>query len=189
MPYRKRLRIEPTHDWSQLRLQLAWPEQVRYELIRPVVLFGFSPAERAKQTGVPERTLRRKADRFDAEGLASVFQPARPATPRAVPPAMRRAIAELKAELELSRARGVLDSVSAARPATPADDANTAGLTPREIEVLRLVAEGLNNQAIGERLFVSEHTVHRHVANIFSKLSVSSRAAAVAQAARRNLLA
>jgi DNA-binding NarL/FixJ family response regulator len=55
--------------------------------------------------------------------------------------------------------------------------------------VLRLVAEGLNNQHIGERLFLSEHTVHRHVANIFSKLSVSSRAAAVAQAARRGLLA
>ena len=64
-----------------------------------------------------------------------------------------------------------------------------AGLTAREIEVLRLVADGLNNQVIAERLFLSEHTVHRHVANIFNKLSVSSRAAAVAQAARRGLLA
>ena len=54
--------------------------------------------------------------------------------------------------------------------------------------MLRLVAEGLSNQAIAERLFVSEHTVHRHVANILNKLSVSSRAAAVAQAARRGLL-
>src|SRR5439155_22465021 len=98
-------------------------------------------------------------------------------------------LAELKAELELSRARGVLDSLSAAPTAAPAGETNASGLTPREIEVLRLVADGLNNQAIGERLFVSEHTVHRHVANIFSKLSVSSRAAAVAQAARRNLLA
>lgn len=68
MPYRKRPRVEPTDDWSPLRLQLTWPEQASYELIRPVVLFGFSPAERAKQTGVPERTLHRKADRFDAEG-------------------------------------------------------------------------------------------------------------------------
>ncbi len=98
MPYRKRPWIEPTEDWSQLQLQLAWPEQVSYELLRPVVLFGFSPAERAKQTGLPERTLRRKADRFDAEGMASLFEPARPATPRAVPALMRRAIAELKAE-------------------------------------------------------------------------------------------
>ena len=51
-----------------------------------------------------------------------------------------------------------------------------------------LLGTGLSNQAIAEQLFVSEHTIHRHVANIFSKLSVSSRAAAVAQAARRGLL-
>ena len=51
-----------------------------------------------------------------------------------------------------------------------------------------LIADGLNNQAIGEHLFLSEHTVHRHIANILNKLSVSSRAAAVAQAARRGIL-
>ena len=61
-------------------------------------------------------------------------------------------------------------------------------LTRREIEVLRLVAEGLNNQTIAERLFVSDHTVHRHLANILNKLDVSTRAAAVAQAVRRGLL-
>jgi ATP/maltotriose-dependent transcriptional regulator MalT len=65
---------------------------------------------------------------------------------------------------------------------------DAAGLSARELEVLRLVAGGLNNQDIAERLFLSDHTIHRHVANIFSKLSVSSRAAAVAQAARRGLL-
>ena len=47
-----------------------------------------------------------------------------------------------------------------------------AGLSAREIEVLRLVADGLNNQVIAERLFLSEHTVHRHVANIFNKLGL-----------------
>lgn len=57
MPLRKRPRIEPTEDWSQLQLRIVWPEQVTYELIRPVVLFGFSPAERAKQTGIPGRYL------------------------------------------------------------------------------------------------------------------------------------
>ncbi len=104
-------------------------------------------------------------------------------------------LSELKAELELSRAQSLISMIGAsAAPCSGAFEPEAAarraaGLTQREIEVLRLVAEGLNNQAIGERLFVSEHTVHRHVANIFSKLSVSSRAAAVAQAARRNLLA
>jgi DNA-binding NarL/FixJ family response regulator len=69
--------------------------------------------------------------------------------------------------------------------AAPAAD---SPLSTRETEVLKLVAAGLNNQAIAEQLFLSEHTIHRHVANILNKLSVSSRAAAVAQAARRGLL-
>jgi ATP/maltotriose-dependent transcriptional regulator MalT len=99
-------------------------------------------------------------------------------------------LGELKAELEISRARALIESLSQPdqpreAPATPSQN---AGLTNRELEVLRLVATGLSNQVIGERLFVSEHTVHRHLANIFSKLSVSSRAAAVAQGARRGLI-
>ncbi len=99
-------------------------------------------------------------------------------------------LTELKAELEVARARALMESLAkAGAPARSAGrDGNDAGLTGRELEVLRLVAAGLNNQAIGERLFVSEHTVHRHLANVFTKLSVSSRAAAVAQAARRGLL-
>jgi DNA-binding NarL/FixJ family response regulator len=106
----------------------------------------------------------------------------------------RRAIdvlTELKAELEISRARRLLESLPpSTRDATASARArNDSGLTTRELEVLRLVAHGLTNQAIAEKLFVSDHTVHRHLANILNKLSVSSRAAAVAQAARRGLLA
>jgi len=106
----------------------------------------------------------------------------------------RRAIdvlTELKAELEISRARLLLDSLPRSTPAsdTLSRPRNESGLTVRELEVLRLVADGLTNQAIAEKLFVSDHTVHRHLANILNKLSVSSRAAAVAQAARRGLLA
>jgi ATP/maltotriose-dependent transcriptional regulator MalT len=106
----------------------------------------------------------------------------------------RRAIdvlTELKAELEISRARRLLDSLpqSITAAETSPRTRNGSGLTGRELEVLRLVADGLTNQAIAEKLFVSDHTVHRHLANILNKLSVSSRAAAVAQAARRGLLA
>ena len=67
--------------------------------------------------------------------------------------------------------------------------ARRAGLTARELEVLNLLAGGLSNPLIAERLVVSEHTVHRHVANIYVKLGVSSRAAAAAAAAARDLLA
>ena len=74
-------------------------------------------------------------------------------------------------------------------PGKPGSGArDTGGLSTREIEVLRLISAGLSNQAIAERLCISEHTVHRHVANMLSKLDVPSRSAAVAHAAKRGLL-
>ncbi len=47
MPAAKRVRTPPTEDWDALQLRLHWPEQVEYELIRPVVVFGLTAAERA----------------------------------------------------------------------------------------------------------------------------------------------
>ncbi|MGH7509781.1 MAG: LuxR C-terminal-related transcriptional regulator [Gemmatimonadales bacterium] len=61
-------------------------------------------------------------------------------------------------------------------------------LTAREIEVLRLVAQGLSDKEAAARLKLSEHTIHRHVGNILTKTGLPSRAAAVAQAARSGLL-
>jgi pimeloyl-ACP methyl ester carboxylesterase/DNA-binding CsgD family transcriptional regulator len=61
-------------------------------------------------------------------------------------------------------------------------------LTSRETEVLRLVATGMNNKEIASTLVLSEHTVHRHVANILRKLAQSSRAAAATTAARAGLI-
>ena len=61
-------------------------------------------------------------------------------------------------------------------------------LTGREREVLRLIVDGLSDEAIAERLVLSPHTVHRHVANIRLKLRQPSRAAAAAQAVRDGLI-
>jgi DNA-binding CsgD family transcriptional regulator len=61
-------------------------------------------------------------------------------------------------------------------------------LTPRELDVLRLVAQGLSNTEIAQRLVLSEHTVHRHLANILGKLGLSSRAAAAAWGVRAGLV-
>ena len=61
-------------------------------------------------------------------------------------------------------------------------------LTPREVDILRLVAQGLGDTQIAERLFLSPHTVHRHLANIRTNLDVPSRAAAVAHATGVGLL-
>jgi DNA-binding NarL/FixJ family response regulator len=62
------------------------------------------------------------------------------------------------------------------------------GLTARECEVLRLIADGMNNAQIATALFVSENTVKTHVSNIFTKLGCRDRAAAVLQSWRRHLI-
>ena len=61
-------------------------------------------------------------------------------------------------------------------------------LTLRELDVLKLVAQGLSNPDIARRLVLSEHTVHRHLANILHKLGLTSRAAAAAWGTRAGLI-
>ena len=63
-----------------------------------------------------------------------------------------------------------------------------AGLTQREVEVLRLVAQGLSDKEIATKLVLSRHTIHRHIHSILTKLDLPSRAAAAAYAARHDLL-
>ncbi len=69
---------------------------------------------------------------------------------------------------------------------TPGGDA--APLTPRERQVLDMMAEGLGNKSIARRLGISEHTVKTHVAALFAKLGASSRTEAVAMGVRRGLV-
>lgn len=63
-----------------------------------------------------------------------------------------------------------------------------AGLTTREIEVLREISNGLSNSEIAEKLIISTHTVNRHISNVFTKLGVSNRASATDMAHRLNLV-
>ena len=72
---------------------------------------------------------------------------------------------------------------------SPAVEPPHPELTPRERDVLRLLADGLTNRQIAEQLVVSEHTVHRHVTNILRKLRLQSRTAAAAYAVRSGLVA
>jgi ATP/maltotriose-dependent transcriptional regulator MalT len=132
-----------------------------------------------RQSGASYELARARMELARALAAAGQTEPAAEEAQRAVD-----LFVELKAELELSRARAILQSLSAA----PQSRTERAGLTVRELEVLHLVAGGLSNPLIAEKLYVSEHTIHRHLANIFSKLGVSSRAAAVAQGVRRGIL-
>jgi DNA-binding CsgD family transcriptional regulator/predicted negative regulator of RcsB-dependent stress response len=99
------------------------------------------------------------------------------------------AFEEIGADGERARAATMLVEL---RKAPAHRDANMAGtplapLSPRELEVLSLVAEGRTNHEIAERLVLSEHTVNRHVANILRKLGLPSRAAAASLAGRHGL--
>ena len=72
------------------------------------------------------------------------------------------------------------------RPAAQPDGSH--GLTRRELQVLRLVSAGKTNAAIAAELFLSERTIERHLSNIFTKLDLSTRAAATAWAYEHGLV-
>jgi DNA-binding NarL/FixJ family response regulator len=88
-------------------------------------------------------------------------------------------LSRLGATRQAERSRRVLESML--RPARPP-------VTRRERDVLQLLAAGLTNRQIADRLVVSEHTVHRHVTNILRKLDLHSRTAAATHAMRAGLL-
>jgi DNA-binding NarL/FixJ family response regulator len=92
--------------------------------------------------------------------------------------AAHEAFVELKAAPDAARVDGLLRT----------SRETVHGLSPRELEVLRLVAAGETNKAIAATLVLSERTVDRHVSNIFAKLGISSRTAAAAYAFRHELV-
>jgi DNA-binding NarL/FixJ family response regulator len=93
--------------------------------------------------------------------------------------AARAAFERLGAAPDLDRMNSLTDQSDSDRP---------HGLTPRELEVLRLVATGKTNKAIAAELFLSDRTVERHLSNIFKKLNVNSRTAATARAYEYDLI-
>ena len=182
MPARRRQPIPPTDDWQQLQLLTHFPEQLTYELIRPVVLFGRSPAERARETGTPQRTLYRQAARFDAEGMASLLAP--PATRSPVlPAALREAIRTLKAEYPAFRPhelaticatrfghRPSAHTVKRILAEAPLPLAAQRRFPPyhqiadpaeRRLAIIRLHSDGWNIKSIAGYLGVDRHTVYR----------------------------
>ena len=94
---------------------------------------------------------------------------------------------ELDAAIWVFEQLGATPDIAEARALSTADGLASA-LTARELEVLRLVAAGLTNRAIAAELILSDKTVARHLSNIFTKLDVSSRAAATAYAYEHDLV-
>src|SRR5215470_1343934 len=103
MPIPKRSRRERTEEWQSIQQWSLWPEQELYEQIRPIILFGQTPGERAKETGAAQRTLSRKADEFEQYGMQSLFasqeQGGARETSKSLPSEIRQLIVTLHMEL------------------------------------------------------------------------------------------
>ena len=146
--------------------------------------------------GDPTQSLERLAGLHDVPVVALVSDEAHAADAWAVGARgllRREADAESLAAALRSVALGLvsLDPALAAALIPPQDQTPTPlaeELTPRELEVLRLVAQGLPNKAIAQRLEISEHTVKFHVNAILGKLGVQSRTEAVVHATRLGLI-
>jgi transposase len=173
--------IDSTDDWCQLQLLVQFPEQLSYELLRPVVLFGLSPTERARQTGAPQSTLYRQVARFETEGMRSLFAPSREQR-RQLPAEIRQTIVALKAEyppfrphqiaticeVRFGRRPGArtIKRVLAEKP-TPAAVVRRyppfheiPGAADRRLAIIRLHSEGWTKQSIAGYLETSRKTVH-----------------------------
>jgi DNA-binding NarL/FixJ family response regulator len=105
--------------------------------------------------------------------------------------AARKVFVEVGAAPDAAACDAAAAAEATARAAAGKRGATAAGdhtLSPRELDVLRLLATGKTNKEIGRALFVSEKTVDRHVSNMFTKLGVHTRAAATSWAHRRGLV-
>ncbi|HKJ35112.1 MAG TPA: helix-turn-helix transcriptional regulator [Solirubrobacterales bacterium] len=158
-------------------------------------------ADHALATGDADRARRGAEDAVDGfEGSAAPYDAAHARL------ALAQALARLgwgdAAERERAGAASTYEELGAAadveRARQPLAESNLpvggdaghelGSLTPRELEILRLVAGGKSDAEIAEELVISSHTVHRHVANIRTKLGLPSRSAAVAWATRSGLI-
>ena len=104
-------------------------------------------------------------------------------------------MAQGEALLGPSVARRVLEQFNAPTPAAPTPPAAArlapelfGQLTPRELDVLRLIAQGLRNRDIAERLVIGEKTLQNHISNIFAKLRVNDRSQAIVRALQGGLV-
>lgn len=147
--------------------------------------------------GEARRCLEEAVDGFDRAGLPYEAECARIELARALSRLQRGDAAEKHARRAATRLRalGALYAAQQAEQAIRLRDGPTfnnstsplVALSPREIEVLRLLAEGLSDREIGQRLTISVHTAHRHVSNILTKLGMPTRAAAAALAGRHGV--
>jgi DNA-binding CsgD family transcriptional regulator len=130
------------------------------------------------------RELERAADRHSLPLLRAAVLAARGVLADADGESVRAAELMEDAAALYDAAGNAWEAAAARRTLTPRVEAANGTLTRRELEVLRLVAGGLSEREVADRLFISPHTAHRHLSNIRLKLGAATQAAAVAHAHR-----
>jgi len=135
----------------------------------------------------PTLVVPRQSDRQMPPEVSAALATALPAGRLVQPPGDRPALflEDLPSDVELV-ARFVTDG-TVLEPAAAVAPADRSGLTPRELEVLRLLAGGGSNAGIARALHITEHTVERHVANLYRKIGARGRAEATAYALRHGV--
>jgi HD-GYP domain-containing protein (c-di-GMP phosphodiesterase class II) len=182
-------------DWERVRLHPYYTERVlaRSKALAPLGLLASQHHERIDGSGYhrglaggmipPTARLLAAADVYQALTEDRPYRPARQP---------EQAAAEVEREVKQGRldpeaAAAVL--AAAGHRVKPARKGVVAGLSEREIEVLRLLARGLSNREMAARLFISKETVNHHVRHIYDKIGVSTRPAATLFAVQHGLLA
>jgi HD-GYP domain-containing protein (c-di-GMP phosphodiesterase class II) len=180
-------------EWERVRLQPYLTERMlrQSEALAPVAAIAVQHRERLDGSGYP-RALSGAAISREARilGAADAYQAMREPRPHRAALSAEAAASEVKAEVKAGRldADAVEAVLGAAGHRVPRRREGPAGLTRREVEVLRLVARGLSNKEIAGRLVISPKTVANHVEHIYTKIDASNRAAAGLFAMQHGLL-
>jgi HD-GYP domain-containing protein (c-di-GMP phosphodiesterase class II) len=180
-------------EWERMRLQPHLTERMlkQSEDLAPIAAIAVQHRERLDGSGYPHGVSGAAISR-PARILAAADAYQAMCEPRPHRPARGAgdAAAELRAEVKAGRLDGEAAEavLGAAGLRVPRRPEGPAGLTPREVEVLRLLARGLSNRAIAQQLVISAKTVGNHVEHIYTKIDASNRAGASLFAMSQGLL-
>lgn len=183
-----------TREWEQVRLHAYHTERIlaRAEVLEPVARIAGKHHERIDGSGYHRGASARElpaaarvlavADAYQAMTQARAHRGAR--SPEEAADVVTADVAAGRFDPECARA--VLEA--AGRPATRSKNPRPAGLSEREVEVLRLLSGGLSNRGIAQALVISPRTAEHHVQHIYAKIGASTRAAAAMFAMEHGLL-
>jgi HD-GYP domain-containing protein (c-di-GMP phosphodiesterase class II) len=180
-------------EWERVRIHPYLTERMLSQspALAPLGAIAVQHRERLDGSGYP-RGLSGAAVSRSARilGAADAYQAMREPRPHRPPLAPEQAAAELRAEVRAGRldSEAVEAVLGAAGHRVPRRRGGPEGLTAREVEVLRLLARGLSNREIAERLVIAPKTVGNHVEHIYAKIDASSRTAASLFAMQHGLL-